>query len=132
MAELSPARGEGGDARDEVHLVDDPAWAGATAGAVVAPAARDEYLDVVFVADGTAMGSVRHALLALDLADEEEDGDLDPVYYRELADSPPPVREFRVAPAAVPGVHVNLVLGNMDFQELAAIAGAGPDGVFDS
>ncbi|MEV7373710.1 hypothetical protein AB0O51_22895 [Streptomyces sp. NPDC090301] len=58
----------------------------------------------------------------------EDEGDLDPVYYQELIDSPEP-REFRTAPAAVHEIHVNLTLGTMDFAEFAAAASAERDQV---
>ncbi|WP_443052162.1 DUF6924 domain-containing protein [Streptomyces sp. NBC_00250] len=56
----------------------------------------------------------------------EDEGDLDPLYYQELIESPEP-REFRAAPAAVHDVHANLTLGNMDFAEVAAAASAASD-----
>ncbi|MEU5384393.1 DUF6924 domain-containing protein [Kitasatospora cineracea] len=125
--ELSRPWGEERKHEVEVHLVDDPVWAGATAEAVVAAVMGDEYLSVVFVADDVTMKSAQHALLALDPV-AEEDEDLDPMYYQELIDSPP-AREFRTVPAAVHEVHGNLSLGNMDFQEFAEAALADPERV---
>ncbi|WP_329402818.1 hypothetical protein OG523_01150 [Streptomyces virginiae] len=118
--------GEGGEYEAEVHLVDDPVWAGATIEAVVTAVMRDEDLSVVFVADDITMKSARHALLALDPFHEDED--LDPMYYQELIDSPP-AREFRTTPAAVHDVHANLSIGNMDFREFATDAPADPEGI---
>ncbi|WP_345695746.1 DUF6924 domain-containing protein [Kitasatospora terrestris] len=126
VEELARTRGGGGAYEAEVYLVDDPMWAGATAEAVVAAVKRDEYLDVVFVADGITMKSAQHALLALDPLYEDEN--LDPMYYQELIDSPL-AREFRTTPAAVHDVHGNLSIGNMDFQEFAESALADPEGV---
>ncbi|MFB7947516.1 hypothetical protein ACFC6L_21680 [Kitasatospora phosalacinea] len=117
-----------------LHLVDDPAWADAEPRTVLASAAEQEYLSVVFLADRRTMRSPHLALLALDVAAEEEDRpeDLDPVYYQDLIDqlrADPPAREFRLAPAAVDSVHGNLLIANMDFDEFARWAAGSPDGV---
>ncbi|MEV6676989.1 hypothetical protein AB0N09_08985 [Streptomyces erythrochromogenes] len=122
-------QGVDGEFEASVHVVDDPVWAGATPDAVVAAVGRDEDLSVVFIADGATMRSPHRALLALDLGAEEED--LDPEYYRELVDSPPP-REFRTVPAGVHDVHANLSIANMDFEEYAHEALADPEGVYRS
>ncbi|MFJ6610302.1 DUF6924 domain-containing protein [Streptomyces sp. NPDC091289] len=53
---------------------------------------------------------------------------LDPMYYQELIDAPPP-REVRVVPDAVHMVHGNLQLANVDIPEFAEDAAADPDGV---
>ncbi|WP_324785868.1 DUF6924 domain-containing protein [Streptomyces sp. H51] len=126
VAEVSRPWGSDGDYEADVHLVDDPAWAGATPEAVLIALRPDDELVVVFVADSATMQSAHHALLALDLAHEDED--LDPMYYQELIDSPP-VREFRTTPAAVHDVHGNLSIGNMDFEEFAQEAFTDPEGV---
>ncbi|MFH9754852.1 DUF6924 domain-containing protein [Streptomyces griseus] len=110
-----------------VHLVEDRWWNGVTGEEAVAAAARDEELSVVFLADGVTMRSPLRPLLALDLG-ADDDEDLDPVYYQELIDSPPP-REVRVVPDAVHMVHGNLQLANVDFSEFAEEAAADPDGV---
>ena len=110
VEEVSRPWGEGGEYEAEVHLVDDPVWAGATFEAVVTAVKGDEYLSVVFVADEITMKSAQHALLALDPLFEDED--LDPTYYQELIDSTP-AREFRTTPAAVHDVHANLSIGNI-------------------
>ncbi len=88
---------------------------------------EDEYLSVVFLADRHTMQSPTQALLALTTVWEDE-GDLDPVHYQELIESPEP-RGFRAAPAAVHAVHANVTLGNMGFAEFAAAASAQPDQV---
>ncbi|MFB7355910.1 DUF6924 domain-containing protein [Streptomyces gardneri] len=110
-----------------VQVVDAPDWSGATADEVLAAVDEDEYLSVVFLADCHTMQSPARALLALTTIWEDE-GDLDPVYYQELIESPEP-REFRAAPATVHAVHANLTLGNMGFAEFAAAASAEPDQV---
>ncbi|MFF2147803.1 DUF6924 domain-containing protein [Kitasatospora sp. NPDC058190] len=126
VAEVSQPWGTNGEYQADVHLVDDPVWAGATPDAVLTAVRRDEEVSVVFVADGATMQSPHHALLALNLFHEDED--LDPMYYRELIDSPP-AREFRTTPAAVHDVHANLSIANMDFEEFAEAALADPDGI---
>ncbi|WP_329156535.1 hypothetical protein OHA63_14865 [Streptomyces anulatus] len=109
------------------HLVDDRRWDGVTSDEALVAAARDEELSVVFLADGVTMRSPLRPLLALDLG-ADDDEDLDPMYYQELIDAPPP-REVRVAPGAVHMVHGNLQLANLDFREFAEEAAADPDGV---
>lgn len=110
-----------------VQVVDAPAWSGATADEVLAAVDEDKFLSVVFLADRHTMQSPASALLALTTIWEDE-GDLDPVYYQELIESPEP-REFRAAPAAVHSVHASLTLGNMGFAEFAVAASAEPDEV---
>ncbi|MFF4858262.1 DUF6924 domain-containing protein [Streptomyces rubiginosohelvolus] len=110
-----------------VHLVEDRRWDGVTGDEALAAAARDEELSVVFLADEVTMRSPLRPLLALDLG-ADDDEDLDPVYYQELIDSPPP-REVRVVPNAVHMVHGNLQLANVDFSEFVEDAAADPDGV---
>ncbi|WP_254875694.1 DUF6924 domain-containing protein [Streptomyces sp. CAI 127] len=100
---------------------------GVTGDEAVAAAARDEELSVVFLADEVTMRSPLRPLLALDLG-ADDDEDLDPMYYQELIDSPPP-REVRVLPDAVHMVHGNLQLANVDFPEFVEDAAADPDGV---
>ncbi|MFD6202699.1 MULTISPECIES: DUF6924 domain-containing protein [Streptomyces] len=110
-----------------VHLVEGRRWEGVTGDEALAAAARDEELSVVFLADEVTMRSPLRPLLALDLG-ADDDEDLDPAYYEELIDSPPP-REVRVAPDAVHMVHANLQLANVDFPEFVEDAAADPDGV---
>ncbi|MBV6698914.1 hypothetical protein KV557_17630 [Kitasatospora aureofaciens] len=126
VAEVAQPWGPDGEFETYVHVVDDPVWAGATPEAVLATVRRDEELCVVFVADGATMQSAHHALLALDIAAEDED--LDPMYDQELIDSPQ-AREFRATPAAVHDVHANLSIANLDFEDFAEAALASPDGV---
>ncbi|MEU2549745.1 hypothetical protein ABZ618_30700 [Streptomyces roseolus] len=109
-----------GDADVEVRVLDAPCWAGAGVEEVLAAVDDEDGPRAVFVADRHTMDSPVRALLAVDTLWEDEGG-LDPAYYQELLDSPAP-REFRLAPAAVPTVHVNLELGNLGFEEFAASA----------
>lgn len=127
VGELCLSWGPDGAFPARVQVVDAPVWSGVTADEVLAAVDEDEYLSVVFVADRYTMESPARGVLALSTVWEDE-GDLDPVYYQELIESPEP-REFRAAPAAVHAVHVNVTLGNMGFAEFAATASAEPDRV---
>ncbi|MEU9014534.1 hypothetical protein AB0D12_33210 [Streptomyces sp. NPDC048479] len=127
IGELRRPWGPFGEFPARVHVVDAPAWSGADTDEVLSVVGEDDYLSVVFLADGHTMGSPVRALLALTTIWEEED-DLDPAFYQELIVSPQP-REFRAAPTAVHAVHANLTLGNMDFAEFAEAASAEPDQV---
>jgi hypothetical protein len=129
LTELAQPWGDDGEFEAGIHVVDDPVWAGATPGEVLSAVRRDEGPSVVFLADAVTMRSEHPALLALDVGAEEED--LDPVYYQELIDAPPP-REFRTAPAGVHDIHANLSIANMDFEEYAEEASAHPDGLYRS
>ncbi|WP_257135435.1 DUF6924 domain-containing protein [Streptomyces sp. b94] len=127
VAELARAvEGERGW-ESAVHLVEDRRWEGVSGDLALAAAARDEELSVVFLADDVTMRSPLRPLLALDLG-ADDDQDLDPVYYQELIDSPPP-REVRVVPDAVHMLHGNMQLANVDFAEFVEDAAADPDGV---
>ncbi|WP_406088931.1 DUF6924 domain-containing protein [Streptomyces sp. NBC_01013] len=126
VGELHRPWGPVGEFPSTVQLVETPAWSGATTDEVFA-AVVDEELIVVFLADRNTMQSPTRALLALSTAREDVSG-LDPVYYRELIESPEP-REFRAMPAAVHGVQVDLALGNVNFAEYAGAASEEPDQV---
>ncbi|MFE0771614.1 DUF6924 domain-containing protein [Streptomyces sp. NPDC058861] len=125
VGELRRPWGPDGEFPASVQVIDALAWSGATADEVLAAVDEDEDLSVVFVADCHTMESPPRGVLALSTVWEDE-GDLDPVYYQELIESPEP-REFRAAPAAVHSVHVNVTLGNVGFAEFAATASAEPD-----
>ncbi|WP_167150995.1 hypothetical protein [Streptomyces sp. MBT27] len=131
VADLAQPWGDDGRFEPAVHFVDDPVWADRTPDEVLAEARRDENLMVVFLADRATMQSAHRALLVLDITEDEEE-DLDPMYYQELIDSLPPPREFRTAPAGVHDVHANLSIGNMDFAEFADAAFAHPDRIYRS
>ncbi|MEV0537253.1 hypothetical protein [Kitasatospora sp. NPDC050463] len=55
VAKVSRPWGSGSEYEADVHLVDDPAWVGATPEAVLTALRSDEELSVVFVADSTTM-----------------------------------------------------------------------------
>ncbi|MFB7470041.1 DUF6924 domain-containing protein [Kitasatospora sp. NPDC056184] len=110
-----------------VHLVDDPAWADATADEVVAAACTGEHRSVVFLADRTTMQSADHALLAvttIQRSDCEEDED----YDLTTANG----REFRTLPVGVHEIHANLSIANLGFEEFAAAAHDDPEGIYRS
>lgn len=128
VTELGQPWGDEGEFPSEVHIVDDPAWAGGTPAEVLTAPRRDEELSVVFLAHHATMRSAPRALLALDLfADDDED--LDPVYHQELIDPPRP-REFRTVPAGVHEVHANMRLANVDVEDFVQAASAHADQVF--
>ncbi|MGQ4427664.1 hypothetical protein ACN6LL_002703 [Streptomyces violaceoruber] len=84
-------------------------------------------LPLVFLADGTTMTSDHQGLLVvttLTRADVEDDEIFDAMV--EFG------REFRISPARVAEMHVNLALANMEFEEFAEVAHADPEGVFRS
>ncbi|MCX4451579.1 hypothetical protein [Streptomyces sp. NBC_01789] len=122
LDELRRPWGPEGEFPASVQVVDAPPWSGASADEVLA--AVDECWSVVFIADRITMQSPLRALLALSTGWEDV-GTLDPVYYQELIESPEP-REFRTMPAAVHGIHTDLVLGNVNFAEYAEAAGEEP------
>ncbi|MEV4330962.1 hypothetical protein AB0K02_10515 [Streptomyces sp. NPDC049597] len=108
----------------DVHIVDDPAWTGATPDDVLAAVRGDEDLSVVFLADKVTMQCAHRGLLALAVHDGEDD--VDPM------DGDPPPREFRTVPTGVHTVHANLSIANMYFEDYAETAFTDPDGVFRS
>ncbi|MFF4485433.1 DUF6924 domain-containing protein [Streptomyces sp. NPDC001544] len=108
-----------------VHLVDDPAWAGATVDEVLDAVRADENLPVVFVADGTTMRAETQALLAVTTLTPEEC--VDEEDYEQLTEFG---REFRTVPAGVHDVHANLSIGNLGFEEYAAWANDDPEGIY--
>ncbi|MEU8884645.1 DUF6924 domain-containing protein [Streptomyces hydrogenans] len=124
LAELD---GPDGDVETGVRVLDAPCWSGASVEEVLAAVDDDEGPAAVFLADRHTRESPVRALLAVDTLWEDESG-LDPEYCQELVDAPAP-REFRLVPAAVHGVHANLELGNLGFEEFAASAAAGLGGV---
>lgn len=108
----------------EVHFVDDPAWAGATVDEVLAAVRADEDLAVVFLADRTTLRAGGHALLAVTTLTRQEC--LDDEDYERLTEFG---REFRTVPAGVHGIHANLSIGNLGFEEYAGWAHDDPEGI---
>ncbi|MDX3386548.1 hypothetical protein PV682_34635 [Streptomyces niveiscabiei] len=109
----------------DVHFVNDPAWAGATADEVLNAVRADENLSVVFLADRTTMRAGSHALLAVTTLTREDCGDDED--YEQLTEYG---REFRAVPAGVHEVCANLSIGNLGFEEYAAWAHDDPEGIF--
>ncbi|MFC5202169.1 DUF6924 domain-containing protein [Streptomyces kaempferi] len=122
-----PGGDDGGDGQYAagLHVVDDPAWAEAGADDVVAAVRADENLSVVFLADGTTMRAAHHALLAVTtLRREECEDDEDHRRLTEFGHS------FRTVPAGIRDIHANLSIGNLGFEEYAAMAHDGPEGIY--
>jgi len=108
--------------RPDNHVVDDPAWAGASADEVLAAAPGEN--GVVFLADAATM-LAPHPLVAVNTvtrADCEDDYE----FAYEMSHG----REFRVLPAGVADVAINLLIANTDFPEFAATARDDPDGCY--
>jgi hypothetical protein len=93
---------------DGVNFVDDRAFEGMSAAAIVA-LARDDHLGFVFLADRETMTGDEQTALAVDLWLE-------------------PGRTFRVTPSEVAPVQNSLSIANMDFHEFAD--NVDDDGVF--
>ena len=95
--------------RAYVDLVDDSAWGSATWQSVrAAVPANDEGASVLFIADGTALGSQEFPILVVDLLHEEA--------------------PFRCTAAELWGVENNLNISNMDWIDFAGAVDA--EGVF--
>ncbi|MEV8593600.1 hypothetical protein [Streptomyces sp. NPDC052012] len=109
----------------DVHVINDPVWAGAAVHEVLTAVCADEDLAVVFIADRISMRSESHPLLAVttltreDCADDED--------YAQLTEFG---REFRTVPAGVHDIHANLSIGNLGFEEYAAWAHDDPQGIY--
>ncbi|MEU9156155.1 hypothetical protein AB0D59_37820 [Streptomyces sp. NPDC048417] len=121
--ELSRPWGDG-DYEPVVHVVDDPAWSGATAHDVVAAVSADEDLSVVFLADRTTMRDHDHSLLAVAVLtrDECESDEEFEAYSGSV----------RAVPAGIHDLHANLSIANLDFADVADAARLDPAGVFRS
>jgi hypothetical protein len=121
--ELSRPWGDG-DYEPLVHVVDDPAWAEATAGEVVIAVSAEEDLSVVFLADRTTMRSRHCALLAVAVLTREEcESDEE---YGAYGGS------VRTVPAGVHDIHANLAIANLDFADVIDAARTDPEDVFRS
>ncbi|WP_299540132.1 DUF6924 domain-containing protein [uncultured Streptomyces sp.] len=107
-----------------VHLVDEPAWEGATTDAVRAAFRAEEDLSVVFVADRVSMRTEEHPLLALTLVTREDCADDEE--YEELTEFG---TSFRASPAAADEIHANLSIANLGFEDFAAAAHYDPEGI---
>lgn len=114
------------DTDDFLHLVDDPAWNGASADDVRTALTGDGGINAVYLADAKTMADAGlRPLLAVYVFDGEEDRE-------ELADLEESGSGFRTVPEAVYSVHGNLEIANMDFQEYASWAADSPGGVLRS
>ncbi|WP_377266994.1 DUF6924 domain-containing protein [Peterkaempfera sp. SMS 1(5)a] len=115
-----------GDDDDEpaVHIVDDPAWAGATAAEVIAAVSGDEDLSVVFLADRATMVAHHRALLAVAVLTREECANDEEFEAYGGA--------VRTVPAGIHDIHANLAIANLDFADVLGAAQSAPEGVFRS
>ncbi|MFC8451614.1 DUF6924 domain-containing protein [Kitasatospora sp. NPDC057223] len=122
-AEISMPWGDD-DYEPTVHIVDDPAWAGATADDVTAAVAADEDLSVVFLADRITMRDHDHALLAVAVLtrDECESDEEFEAYGGSV----------RTVPAGIHDIHANLSIANLDFADVTDAARTDPAGIFRS
>lgn len=91
------------------HVVDDPAYAGATPEQIVGRLGPGFQQTFIFVADSTTLSHPDRPVLVVDLWE----GSLD---------------EFRAIPSEIAAIQINLALANMDFEEFAGAAD--PDGIF--
>jgi hypothetical protein len=108
------------------HIVDDPAWSGADGAAAIGAIIPQPGPSVVFLADRETMQAGHHALLAVNAVSREELGEEEYGFMTEYG------CEFRTVPVGVHGVHANLQLGNMGFEEFAEAARDDPEGVYRS
>ncbi|MDX3235363.1 hypothetical protein PV392_06645 [Streptomyces sp. ME03-5709C] len=116
-----------GEGESTSLVVDDRSWEGATVERVTEfLAEKDPHLPVVFVADESSMCTAHHALLAVNLDDEENflDTEYDAEHGTVFG------RRFRIVPNEASGMHVNLTLANMDYEDWAETASRSADGVF--
>jgi hypothetical protein len=91
------------------HIVDDPAYTGATPEKIVERLGPGFEQTFMFVADSTTLSHPDRPVLVIDLWE----GSLD---------------AFRAIPSEIAAIQINLALANMDFEEFAGAAD--PDGIF--
>ncbi|MFB7944733.1 hypothetical protein ACFC6L_07395 [Kitasatospora phosalacinea] len=107
-----------------LHVVDDPAWAGAAVDDVIAALSGGGGRGVVYLADRLTMVGPDHALLAVAVLTREGCGS-DEEFARYGG-------AFRTVPAGIGDIHANLSIANMDFADFANAARADPTGAFRS
>ncbi|WP_051711695.1 DUF6924 domain-containing protein [Streptomyces sp. NRRL S-350] len=107
-----------------LHVVDDPAWAGATADAVIAALSGDGEPGVVYLADRVTMADHDHALLAVAVLTREE-CETDEEFEADSG-------SVRTVPAGIGHIHANLMIANLGFGDVVEAARADPAGVFRS
>lgn len=121
---LKPWEFDSGDVEPYLHVVDDPAWAGATADDVIAAFSGDEELSVVFLADRVTMDDHDHALLAVAVL-TREDCESDEEFEADSG-------AVRTVPAGIGDIHANLSIANLSFEDVVDAAQTDPAGVFRS
>lgn len=91
------------------HIVDDPAWAGATKEQVRDRLGSDFGQYFVLIVDRTTLAHPERPVLVVDLHEQS-------------------LNEFRAVPAQVGAIQINLSLANMDFADFSE--SVDPDGIF--
>ncbi|MFF4903146.1 DUF6924 domain-containing protein [Streptomyces sp. NPDC001068] len=121
---LKPWDFDDGEVDPYLHIVDDPAWAGAMADEVLASLSGDEELSIVYLADGVTMNDHDYALLAVAVLTREEcETDEEFEAYGG---------SVRTVPVGIGRIHANLSIANLDFADVIEAARASPAGVFRS
>ncbi|MFE1046088.1 DUF6924 domain-containing protein [Streptomyces olivaceus] len=123
LAELRQPWGENDEFETRLHIVDDLAWSGATAGEVLAAVRAAEAGRYFYIVDSTAVRHSHFAMLAVEIAQEA-----DPLSgtTREVARTKD---TFRLEPAAVGEVHMLLSLGERGFGEYVDEANRDSSGI---
>ncbi|GJF32743.1 hypothetical protein KNE206_54430 [Kitasatospora sp. NE20-6] len=125
LAELSkPWQFDSDDVEPYLHVVDDPAWAGATADDVITALSGNEDLSIVYLADRVTMNDHDHALLAVAVLTREECESDEEFEANGGA--------VRTVPSGIGDIHANLSIANLDFADVVDAAQADPAGIFRS
>jgi hypothetical protein len=114
--DLTAPSGEDPRFEPSPHLIDDPAFAGATVDEVLALVAGDDYLPLIFLADPVTMREPHLLLAATTLTRDDCEGQDDFDYTFSYG------RELRLPAAVADEVHGGLLLGNVDWPEIGATA----------
>ncbi|MEU9046986.1 MULTISPECIES: DUF6924 domain-containing protein [unclassified Kitasatospora] len=126
LTELSkPWEFDGSDDVDPyLHILDDPAWSGATPDDVVAALSGDRELSIVYLADRVTMKDHEHTLLAVSVPTREE--------YASDEEFEAHGGAVRTVPAGIGDIHANLSIANLDFADVVEAARIDPAGIFRS
>ena len=100
-------------------LVENTAWADAAVDEVLAAGTGRRDLDVVFVADRTALADPEHKVLAVTVTGE-----------RSAGARPATRRAFRIVPAWVTMLDDSLAIGALRFEDFAEAAAQDSEGAF--
>jgi hypothetical protein len=105
----------------DVHAVTGHAWAGAGPDEILGALPPDPP-EAVFIADATAMNTEGYPLLAVSTTIPAPSEDYEP--------GEGVTREFRAEARVVAGIHEQLEVGNMSFEEYSEQANCDPGGVY--